>query len=231
MLRVSKPREMVINTVPTQSSKLYRNDKPLRDIIGEEMRRRIFSGDLVPGTRLTERDLAEQFSVSRLPVREALRMLLNERLVEYLPSRGVVVRMLDESQVSELFDIREALEVLASRQAANQIAGGADDILTETVRQARNAQAEGNPDATHEANCRFHDQMVSLSGNDLLESLLAPLLGRLHWLFRQITDFDQVVAEHETLCDAITSADPERAAALARAHVRTYRTLTMNYLF
>ncbi len=215
----------------TQSNKLYRNEKPLRDIVGEEVRTRIFNGTFPPGTRLIERDLAEMFSVSRLPVREALRVLLNEGLVENLPSRGVVVSTLDRRHVSELFDIREALEVLAVRQATERIAEGADNPLEEVLREAREAFEMGDMDAAYAANSRFHDQIVTLSGNDLLQNMLEPLLGRLHWLFRQVSDFREVTAEHEDLAKAISSGDPERAATSARAHVMTYRARTLEYLF
>lgn len=219
------------DAVTTQSNKLYRNEKPLREIVGEEIRNRIFNGTFPPGTRLVERDLAEMFSVSRLPVREALRVLLNEGLVENLPSRGVVVRTLDRRQVSELFDIREALEVLAVRQATERIAGGAPNSLEEMLAEARIAFREGDVDAAQAASSRFHDQIIALTGNELLQTLLEPLLGRLHWLFRQVADFEQVTAEHEDLARAILSGDPERAAASARAHVLTYRARTLAYLF
>ena len=215
----------------TQSNKLYRNEKPLRDIVGEEIRMRIFNGTFPPGARLIERDLAEMFSVSRLPVREALRVLLNEGLVENLPSRGVVVSSLDRRHVSELFDIREALEVLAVRQATEHIADGVENSLEEVLREAREAFESGDLDAAHAANSRFHDEIVTLSGNELLQTLLEPLVGRLHWLFRQVSDFKEVTAEHEDLARAIASGDAERAAASARAHVMTYRARTLDYLF
>jgi DNA-binding GntR family transcriptional regulator len=171
------------------------------------------------------------FAVSRLPVREALRVLLNEGLVENLPSRGVVVSTLNRRQVSELFDIREALEVLAVRQATERIAEGAQNSLEELLAEARAAFKEGDLDAAHDANSRFHDQIIALTGNELLQTLLEPLLGRLHWLFRQVSDFEQVTAEHEDLARAILSGDPERAAVSARTHVTTYRSRTLAYLF
>lgn len=229
--QLSNKRGEVSEAVTSQSSKLYRNEKPLRDIVGEQIRSRIVDGTFPPGTRFVERDLAETFTVSRLPVREALRVLLKEGLVENLPSRGVVVRALDRRQASELFEIREALEVLAVRQATERVAAGSEHRLGEVLREARAAVEVGDMDAAHAANSRFHDQIIILSGNELLENMLAPLLGRLHWLFRQISSSEQVTIEHEALSEVISSGDPERAAAAARAHVLTYRALTMQYLF
>ncbi|WP_430594787.1 GntR family transcriptional regulator [Isoptericola sp. QY 916] len=213
------------------SSRLYRNSKPLRDIVGDALRAEIFDGRLQPGDRLVERDLAERFSASRHPVREALRMLAREGLVESLPSRGLVVSGLGEKQVSDLFGIREALEVLAVREATVRIAAGEPHGLGEIIEAASRAIADGDDDAAHAANARFHDEIIALAGNELLQDILQPLLGRLHWLFRQILDLDLVNQEHAALCEAMTAGDPERAAELARDHVTAYRARTMAYLF
>lgn len=215
----------------SSSAKLYRQGKPLREIVGEEIRGQIFSGALPPGSRLVERELAQRFEVSRLPVREALRVLQNEGLVEYLPSRGMAVRVLDEKQVLELFDIREALEVLAARRASEHLDRAGADRLRGLVEVSRRAAAAGDLTAAHQANSDFHDQITTISGNSLLQDMLEPLHRRLQWLFRQIADFEQVTDEHDQLCRVIVSGDPEAAAAVAREHVLTYRRLTMEYLF
>lgn len=215
----------------TPSSKLYRHDKPLRDIVGEHIRNEIYDGTLPPGTRLVERDLAQQYSVSRLPVREALRILQNEGLVEHLPTRGLVVRALDRRHVGELFDIREMLELLAARQAAERVRDGAENPLPETMREAREAIAAGDVPAAHAANSRLHEEITELSGNALLAKMLEPLLGQVGWLRRKIEDFPLIQAEHEELCEAISSGDPDRAAAVASDHVRAARQRTLEFLF
>ena len=213
------------------SSKLYKNEKPLREIVGNEIRSRIFSGDFPPGYRLVERDLAEMFQVSRLPVREAIRVLHNEGLVEPLPSRGIVVKTLSRREINELFDIREALEVLATRQAAERIDDAAVRALRESIEASERSIAVGDLDAVHAANSRFHDQILALSGNSLLQHTLEPLIARLHWLFRQIPDVEQLCAEHGVLCDAIGSGDPDAAAEAARSHVLSYKHQTLEFLF
>lgn len=214
----------------TPSTKLYRNQRPLRDIIGERIRNSIYDGTLPPGTRLVERDLAESYSVSRLPVREALRILHNEGLVEHVPTRGMVVRTLDQRQVSELYDIREALEVLAARQATERIAQGAENPLTATMRTACDAVNAGDVPTAHAANSSLHHEIIALSGNVLLAETLEPIVGRVDWLRRKIDDFNLTHAEHEALVEAISSGDPDRAAAAARDHVRASRERTLKWL-
>ena len=93
---------------------------PLRDQVRDELRRRIADGRLQPGSKMVERELAEEFGVSRVPVREALRTLETEGFVQVVPRKGVVVRHLSRRDVEELFDVREALEFLATRLATEK---------------------------------------------------------------------------------------------------------------
>src|SRR5437899_11279298 len=92
----------------------------LRDQVCEDLRDRIISGRLAPGDRLVERDVAEEFGVSRVPVREAIRILLGEGFLTALSPRRIVVTRHDRKDVENLFDLREALEVLAARPAAER---------------------------------------------------------------------------------------------------------------
>ncbi len=218
--------------VSSSSTKLYKRERPLRDIVEEQIRADIQSGKIPPGTRLVERELAADLDVSRFPVREALRVLLREGLVEHLPSRGVQVRQLDRREVMQLFDIREALEVLATREAATRVAEGAPvGRLQETVALAKRAAEAGDVDAVMDANAHFHDEVLNLAGNDVLERLLEPIVGRLHWLFRQVPDILHVWQEHEDLAQAIVDGDVAGACDLAHAHVMTYRAITLEHLF
>src|SRR3954453_21872928 len=111
----------------------------LRDQVCEELRDRIIAGRLQPGHRLVERDLATEFGVSRVPVREAIRILVGEGFVEALSPRRIVVKELSRRDVEELFDVREALEVLATRLAAQQADRTGLRELERLVEQARRA--------------------------------------------------------------------------------------------
>jgi DNA-binding GntR family transcriptional regulator len=217
--------------VTTQSSKLYRREKPLRDIVGDHIRAGIYDGTFPPGARLVEQELAESLTVSRLPVREALRVLTIEGLVEHLPTRGVVVRTLDRKQVVEIYDIREALEVLAARQAAERVAAGVESDLSDTMGEAQDALGEGDAAAVHAANSRLHDEIIALSGNALLAEMLESVVGRVAWLRRKIEDFEVIRVEHEALTAAILAGDPESAASAARDHVLASRARTVEILF
>jgi DNA-binding GntR family transcriptional regulator len=204
---------------------------PLRDQIREEIRQRIVEGRLAPGDRMIERELAAELGVSRVPVREALRILETEAFVQDLPRRGGIVRRLSRHDVEELFDVRESLEVLATRRAATNATSKDLARLEDLLTEAESAIESGDRQSIGAANERFHDTVLGLSNNSLLSAMLEPLRGRLHWLFRQNEDPSGLLSEHRELFDAIASGNPDRAGEAALAHVVRNRELAIRMLF
>lgn len=204
---------------------------PLRDQIREQLRKRIIDGRLAPGARLVERELAAELGVSRVPVREAVRMLESEGFVQVVPRRGVVVKQLSRTDVEELFDVRESLEVLATRRAAENSRPADLRRLAQHLKKARRALDAGKIEQFGDANEAFHDEIIALARNQLLAGMLEPLQGRLHWLFRQIDNPEGLWEEHRRLYDAIASGDPELATIQALSHVRINRDIAMRLLF
>ncbi|WP_334172835.1 GntR family transcriptional regulator [Sinomonas sp.] len=198
-------------------------ERPLREVIRDALRTRIFEGHYAPGTRLIERDLAAEFNVSRLPVREALRMLVQEGILAERASRGSVVAALSERDVEDLFDVRLSLEVLACRLAAQR--ADQEDIarLEALLARATDALARGSINEAHRANSEFHDEVTRIADNGFLRTALEPLQGRMHWLFRHVTDLPELVREHRELLAAIASGDPELAARQSAHHIGKYR--------
>jgi DNA-binding GntR family transcriptional regulator len=203
----------------------------LRDQVCEGLRDRIITGRLKPGDRLVERDVAEEFGVSRVPVREAIRILLGEGFLEALSPRRIVVKQLSRQDVENLFDMREALEVLAVRRAAERATDSQLQELAALLETARRATLSGRPERISRANTAFHHHIVELSGNELLATTLESLEGRLRWLFQQIDDPGPLWEEHRLLSAAITAADSEAAAVCALRHVRHYRNVALQLLF
>ncbi|MBG0738561.1 GntR family transcriptional regulator [Paeniglutamicibacter antarcticus] len=206
-------------------------EQPLRETVRDQIRQRIYNGRYAPGIRLIERDLAAEFDVSRLPVREALRMLREEGLVTERPTRGLVVRELTRADVEELFDVREALEGMSCRLAAQRATDMDLSALKQILDQAKEATARKDVGAAREANGKFHDEIPRLAHNELLRNILEPLHGRLQWLFRQTDDLELLCSEHEQLLDAIASGDADLAARVAEQHVRSSRHRTLHALF
>jgi DNA-binding GntR family transcriptional regulator len=203
----------------------------VRERVREQLRERIVTGVLRPGDRLVERDLAEDLGVSRVPVREAIRSLEADGFVVVQSPRRVVVRQLSRVDIEELFDVREALEVLATGLACQRADPPALRRLKRAVTEAARAIEAGDIAQAAEANIRFHQEIVTLAGNGLLLSMLHQLEDRLRWLFRQNEDWDRLLQEHRRLYDAIASGDPDLARACSAEHVRVNRALALRLLF
>ncbi|WP_307857094.1 GntR family transcriptional regulator [Pseudarthrobacter albicanus] len=200
------------------------DDRPLRESVRDAIRNRIFEGHYAPGTRLVERDLAEEFNVSRLPIREALGMLRQEGLVsDKANSRGMVVSSLTPEQVADLFDVRLALEVLASQLAAARATRSELKQLSSLLDRAQSSLETGAVFEAHAANNQFHDAITTIAGNEFLRAALEPLQGRMHWLFRHATDLPELIREHRRLYEAIASGDPGRAGLASSNHIQKYR--------
>ncbi|MBB4918908.1 GntR family transcriptional regulator [Streptosporangium saharense] len=204
--------------------------KPLRDRVRDELRQRIIDDVYPPGTRLVETEIAAQLGVSRLPVRESIRALESEGFVRTIPRRGAVVAELSEQDVEELFDVREALEVLASQQAATRATKAELRRVRGILDRARKALDSGDRVALGEANEAFHDEILKLSHNVLLQTVLEPLQGRLHWLLRQTGDPYDLFEEHSAWFEAIASGSAELAAEHALRHARLNREIVRKLL-
>lgn len=214
--------------MPVTGDHATRARVPLRERVRQELQSRIVDGRLLPGDRIFEQDLAAELGVSRVPVREAIRMLQSEGFVDVPPGRrGVFVRGLDRRQAQELFEVREALEVHAARLAAERAEPGDVAALADLAEQARRAFEAGEIEAMSDANAAFHDTLVQLSGNELLATMLEPLHGRLAYLFRMNLEPDRVCREHEELQAAISAGDADRAAAVAKQHVLSSRRMVL----
>jgi DNA-binding GntR family transcriptional regulator len=193
----------------------------LRDQVLAELRRRIVDGDYAQGERLTENRLAEDFGVSRNPVREALRVVEAEGFVQILPRRGAVVATLDETAVRDLFAVREQLETLAAGLAAERATP--DDIirLRALLKDASAATEAKDFDRVAELNSALHVAVIEISGNRWLASLSSAMYHHVHWVFRvgAAQRAPHSWEEHIRVVDAIASGDRSAASKAARQHV------------
>jgi DNA-binding GntR family transcriptional regulator len=190
--------------------------------IVERLREDILSGRLPPGARLIECDLTARFSVSRGPVREALRRLAAEGLIEHLPHRGALVRRLSARAIRELFQIRAEMESLAARLAAESDDAEARARFAEAIRPIFDDSERRAPDYLAE-NAAFHDAMMALAGNLQLRELATRL--HLPLIMAQVGGIltpdvlEASVREHRAIAEAILARDPPAAAAHMRAHL------------
>lgn len=181
----------------------------------------ILSGKLAPGTRLKDNDVAALFGTSNTPVREALRELAEQGLVEMQPYRGCVVRYMDPSEVEEAYDVRQALEEAAVRRAATRLTGEQLDQLEALVQENAAADAAGDAERGLAASVAFHLLIVEAAGNRTLSHIFEDLFRRVHLPQRAATVhlLGEPQPGHAALLAALRARDAEHAAALMREHI------------
>jgi DNA-binding GntR family transcriptional regulator len=193
------------------------------EAVYQALRQGIVHGTLAPGERLRSDALAGELRVSRTPVREALRKLEAEGLVEQSGSR-VFVRALSEQDLTELFYVREALEGMAARLAAENATPSEIEELRDLLDDMETARARGELGQLRQLTGEFHRLICRASHNNRLFRSLTALLDSVRRL-QTSTLFGegraaQALQEHRDLLAAIAARDAERAETLARAHRR-----------
>jgi DNA-binding GntR family transcriptional regulator len=179
------------------------------------------TGAYAPGDRLVEGRIAEDLNVSRVPVREALRALAAEGLVEVRPRHGAVVASLEPSSAREMVQIRATLEGLNARLAAEhctqQLVAEIEEVLAEGNARVSKGETAGLLDL----NARFHDLLYSAGANSMLTDLMRSLRDRTRMLFVNTNDEEIRItwAEHAAILRAVQSGDAALAAMLAERHV------------
>ncbi|MEO3414436.1 GntR family transcriptional regulator [Roseovarius sp. CAU 1744] len=193
------------------------------DNIAEELEELIFDGTFSDGERLDEVRLAQQFGVSRTPLREAFQRLALSGLVELIPRRGAFVRQPGPVDLLEMFEVMAELEAVCGRLAAMRISESALQDLRGANDKCKKAVDAGNPDSYYAENERFHRIIYHQSGNSFLENEAVKLHKRLKPFRRQQLRFRgrmaQSMAEHEAIVQALDSGDAESAANALRSHV------------
>ncbi|MFG2894540.1 GntR family transcriptional regulator [Streptomyces sp. NPDC048248] len=203
----------------------------------DAVRQRIVDRRYPQGARLVEREVAEELRMSRVPVREALRALVAEGLLELLPHSGVRVRRLERIDVQHLYEVWEPLAVQASRLAARRVAGaGADEssllsALRASLERAEQAAADGEGASEVAAHTAFHEDIVTLSGNPLLARTMEQLSWQLQLLFGLREEPEHMRAQHALMFRHIAAGDEDSAAASTLLHVRDSRAVAQRSLF
>src|SRR5437867_2267931 len=188
------------------------------------LREEILAERLQPGAELQEVALSEELGVSRGPIREAIGRLAAEGLVTVRPRRGAVVRSLSKDEFLELYQVREALEMMAVRLAVPKLES--DDVaqLEELIETMGGHAERGEVAEFFAANVAFHGRLFAASGNTKLQELYAQLLGQMgRFRMRSLTlrgNLQRSVAEHRAILRAAKRGDADRAAHLMSEHIR-----------
>ncbi|MFZ5351244.1 MAG: GntR family transcriptional regulator [Bacillota bacterium] len=197
--------------------------KPLREVVFESIRNAIISGTLKPGERLMEVQMAERLGVSRTPIREAIRKLELEGLVVMLPRKGAYVADLSIKDITDVLEIRAALEGLAAGLAAMRISDEEIEDLETTAVRFHKAIENDNFEVMIERDIEFHEIIFKATRNEKLIQLSNNLREQVQ-RFREIyiskgNKSKELADEHYEIADAISKRDIDLAEKLARKHI------------
>lgn len=192
----------------------------------------IETGELKPGGRLRENELATQFGVSRTPIREGLKRLEAQGLLVHEPHRGMIIPKLDNDQINELYVVREVLEGTAARLAAQHASAAEIEILLEMVEEDRANIDNLSKVATN--NRKFHRRLALASHNRYLiqqiEQLKVSLILLDGTTMREEDRRRAAIEEHADIVDAIAARDFERAERAASHHIAVAHKVRLTLL-
>ena len=196
---------------------------PLRDVVFKTLRQAILRGELEPGERLMEIQLANKLGVSRAPIREAIRKLELEGLVLMIPRRGAEVAEITEKSLRDVLEVRSALEELAVELACERITDEDVDKLREAAKEFEEVSKSGDVTALAEADVRFHDIIYFATDNQRLIQLLYNLREQMYRYRVEYLKREEVhvtlFAEHDHIIECIVKRDKVAAKQAIGTHI------------
>ncbi|MCY4334152.1 MAG: GntR family transcriptional regulator [Litoreibacter sp.] len=208
---------------PPSLQKIEKAPQTLRDIVQERMREAIIDGHFAPGARLVERPLCDQLGVSRTVVRETIRYLEAEGLVEIVPNRGPIVATLNWDQARQIYEIRRQLEGFAAEEAALRTDEPFASQLGDALQTLRSTMDDSVWSNLLQATSRFYELIFHQAGHDIAWEVVQRLNGRISRL-RALTisakDRATPGIDHmEAIREAIVAGDPARARFAVETHI------------
>lgn len=197
---------------------------PLRDVVFNTLRQAILKGELKPGERLMEIQLANKLGVSRTPVREAIRKLELEGLVLMIPRKGAEVAEITRQDMEDVLEVRTALEELAVKDACDHITDAKLSELKKASNEFKKALLEGKDLVTcADADMHFHDVILSATNNRRLIQMLNNLSEQMYrYRMEYLKDertHKTLIEEHDAIRRALKKHDKVKAGAAIRVHI------------
>ncbi len=195
----------------------------IREQTLDVLREAILTGELKPGQSLTETELSNQLGVSRAPIREALRILNTEGLIETIPYHGTTVRELTRTDIEELYSMRIILETFAVERVIAENKPDNLDKLKAMVDEMDRAGNEGDLNEVNRIDRVFHDTLIDMSQHSLLASMWQMVGMRVRQVMALTNarneDLTQIARNHLPLLEAIEKQDTKRAIQILKKHI------------
>ena len=196
---------------------------PLRDVVFNTLRKAILRGELKPGERLMEIQLANKLGVSRTPIREAIRKLELEGLVLMIPRKGAEVAQITEKNMQDVLEVRKALEELSVQLACERITPEQVEEMKMAAEDFRKVLKSGDVTKIAEADVKFHDIIFAATNNQRLITLLNNLREQMYRFrveyLKQKECYPQLLEEHDKLIALSSGGEVEEACELMGCHI------------
>ena len=204
---------------------------PLRDVAFQKLRQAILRGELTPGQRLMEIQLAEQLGVSRTPVREAIRMLEQDGLAVMIPRRGAVVSKISGKNLRDVLEVRLALEELAVQLSCVRMEEDDYVALTEANRVFAETLQGDDIVKMAEADEHFHDIIYRASDNTRLLQLETQMREQMYRFriehLKEKSKRPQLIESHKEILEALRRRDADAATMAIRSHIKAQEIIVM----
>lgn len=201
----------------------------------EKIRDRIIDGSLKPNASLTEEILAEEFKVSRTPIREALRMLERDNFIEIIPRKGAFIKSISLTDIQEIFTIREALEGISARLAATMLTNDEIEDLEKILDRAKEEYKRGEFEVSLNTGNELHNMIIKATNNFRISNILTNLkdnLNRLHHISAALPGgLEKANEEHFIILSALKERNEELSEKKMREHIIKTREHLVSQLF
>jgi DNA-binding GntR family transcriptional regulator len=210
---------MIERSFPVRRKQIERH-QTLREKILETIRDAILKGNMKPGERVSEPDLAERFGISRTPIREAFRQLESEGYLHVVPRKGAVVASLSERDIEEFYAIKIILEGFAARMAAEKLTARDLERLESINERLQKIASEGDVKNFFRVHNEFHEVFIKAAGNEKLHDMINQLVMKFKRLrlasLSQPGRMEISVEDHRNMIQAFKDHDGDRADSLVR---------------
>lgn len=201
----------------------------LHDEVAERLRQLILDGELSPRSRVNEIELAERFGISRTPLREAIKILATEGLLELLPNRGARVAAISETELDDMIEVVAGLEAVAGDLACQRMEPAELAALEELHARMVETWKRGDEAAYGALNREIHEAIMAAARNPTLSAIYANVSGRIqrtrYTAHKTPEQWARAIEEHEEMMRLLRAKDSARLSALMRDHIRGKRPL------
>lgn len=208
--------------------------KPLGDMVFDSLRKAIVTGDLKPGERIMEAQIADRLGVSRTPVREAIKKLEKEKLIEMVPRKGAYVARITSKDVLDVLELRKLLEGFSALLASERMTSKEKQKLEKISKEFAKCIESGDKEGMIQKDNEFHSLIFSSTRNEKLMDIIKSLQDQFQRFrevyFNEFHDYGSIMLWHEKICSAIKEGRPQDASSAASSHVAAIEEIVLEWV-